>query len=97
MGVLSRVVGTRIERIRDCYQYMLQTDPELEGRFTVTFVINTDGTINEPVVENSNFSEPRVVSCVIRQFHGLVFPPPVGGALTINTPFHFKLRKPAPQ
>ncbi|NOU33241.1 MAG: AgmX/PglI C-terminal domain-containing protein [Polyangiaceae bacterium] len=96
MEVLSRVVGTRIERIRDCYQTMLHWTPELEGRFTVTFVINTDGTINEPVVENSNFAEPLVVTCVIQQFRGLVFPPPVGGPMTVNAPFRFKLRKPEP-
>lgn len=87
--VIQRVVRQNFGRFKFCYQDGLRSDPSLQGRVTVRFVIGRDGAISSVQNGGSDLPNAGVVSCVVRAFYGLSFPAPESGIVTVTYPIVF--------
>lgn len=87
--VIQRVVRQNFGRFRGCYEAALRTNPNLAGRVAVRFVIGRDGSVGSAANGGSDLPDGGVVSCVVRAFHGLSFPAPENGIVTVTYPIAF--------
>ena len=87
--VIQRIVRQNFSRFKACYQDGLRTNPSLQGRVAVKFVISRDGSVGSPQDGGSDLPDPTVVQCVVRGFGSLVFPQPEGGTVSVVYPLIF--------
>ncbi len=87
--VIQRIVRQNYGRFRLCYEKGLATNPNLEGRVSVRFVINRDGSVSNVGNGGSSLPDSGVVNCVVRAYYGLSFPKPEGGIVTVVYPIMF--------
>ncbi|HEX2732711.1 MAG TPA: AgmX/PglI C-terminal domain-containing protein [Polyangiaceae bacterium] len=87
--VIQRIVRQNFGRFRLCYEQGLGANPNLEGRVSVRFVINRDGSVSNVSNGGSSIPDSSVVNCVVRAFYGLSFPKPEGGIVTVVYPIMF--------
>jgi hypothetical protein len=84
--VIRQVVRASYAVFRGCYERGLWVNPKLEGRVTVRFVIQRDGSVSDVINGGSDLPSDEVIECVIESFSSLRFPPPVGGIVTVQYP-----------
>ncbi|MCL2723548.1 MAG: AgmX/PglI C-terminal domain-containing protein [Polyangiaceae bacterium] len=87
--VIQRVVRQNFGRFRTCYENGLRTNPNLQGRVAVKFVIDRSGGVSTAQEGGSDLPDQGVVSCVVRSFTNLSFPQPEGGIVTVVFPINF--------
>ncbi|MCS6899615.1 MAG: AgmX/PglI C-terminal domain-containing protein [Myxococcales bacterium] len=87
--VIQRIVRQSFGRFRLCYENGLRSNPNLQGRVSVRFVIDRSGAVSSVGNGGSDLPDSSVVSCVIRSFSGLSFPQPEGGIVTVVYPISF--------
>src|SRR5690606_22930733 len=87
--VIQRIVRQNFGRFRLCYEKGLGANPNLEGRVSVRFVINRDGSVSNVSNGGSSIPDSAVVNCTVRAFYGLSFPKPEGGIVTVVYPIMF--------
>lgn len=87
--VIQRIVRQNEGRYRFCYQQALKTNPELEGRVTVKFLIARDGSVAFSADGGSDIPDPGVRQCVVSSFTQLSFPAPDSGVVTVVYPIVF--------
>jgi hypothetical protein len=87
--VIQRIVRQNDGRYRFCYQQALKTNPELEGRVTVKFLIARDGSVAFSADGGSDIPDPGVRQCVVSSFTQLSFPAPDSGVVTVFYPIVF--------
>jgi len=87
--VIQRVVRQNFGRFTACYQSGLRSNPSLEGRVAVKFVIGRDGTVQLAADGGSDMPDAGVRQCVIASFTGLSFPAPENGMVTVVYPLVF--------
>ncbi|AKT37184.1 VIT domain-containing protein [Chondromyces crocatus] len=87
--VIQRIVRQNFGRFRLCYDAGLQRNPELEGRVTVRFAINAEGSAVGVGDGGSSLPDATVVGCVVQAFRGLSFPSPEGGVVMVTYPIQF--------
>jgi hypothetical protein len=87
--VIQRIVRQNYGRFRLCYEKGLGANPSLEGRVSVRFVINRNGSVSNVSNGGSSIPDAGVVNCVVRAFYGLSFPKPEGGIVTVTYPIMF--------
>ena len=83
---IYRTVSLHTDRFRLCFQNGLRNNPNLQGRVAVRFIIGRDGAVSNVGNGGSDVPDSGVVSCVVRSFYGLSFPPPEGGIVTVVIP-----------
>lgn len=92
-GDIDRIVKTRMDKIRSCYQRALRTSPGLAGQLVVKFVVGRDGGTANAVIKESSLDDQGVEQCVLEQFLLLRFPrPPNNQDLTATYPLVFAAR-----
>lgn len=84
--VIQRIVRQNFGRFRLCYEQGLAQNPNLEGRVSVRFVIGKDGSVTTAENAGATLPDASVVSCVVKSYHGLSFPPPEGGEVRVTFP-----------
>jgi hypothetical protein len=84
--VIQSVVRTGFKHIRICYEAGLDRNPKLQGRISVRFVIERDGTVKDARDGGSDLPDMAVRDCVMNKFFGFKFPPPAGGIVTVVYP-----------
>jgi hypothetical protein len=87
--VIQRIVRQNFGRFRLCYENGLRTNPNLQGRVAVKFVIDRSGAVSTASDGGSDLPDASVVSCVVRGFGNLSFPQPEGGIVTVVYPVIF--------
>jgi beta-lactamase regulating signal transducer with metallopeptidase domain len=87
--VIQSVVRSNFGRFRTCYETALETNAKLQGRVTVGFNINPDGTVGNPKDEGSTLADANAIECIVGGFGKLAFPPPKGGYVTVVYPIEF--------
>jgi hypothetical protein len=87
--VIQRIVRQNFGRFSFCYQNGLKTNPNLEGRVTVKFVIGRDGGVQLAADGGSDIPDQGVKQCVVSGFSSLSFPPPDNGVVTVVYPLMF--------
>lgn len=86
---IQRVVEQSFARLRDCYERGLRKNPRLEGRVSVAFAIELDGSTSEVQDKGSDLPDKEVVTCVVAGFSGLKFPSPKGDRVKFTYPIVF--------
>ena len=86
---IEKVIRARQGLIRACYQRQLNRNRGLSGKITVSFRIQSNGSVSSARVVGgqSTLRDRSVQSCVVRQIGKLKFPAKGGG--TVNFPFIF--------
>lgn len=87
--IIQRIVRQNFGRFRLCYEKGLATNPNLEGRVAVRFVIDRNGAVSTASNGGSSLPSAEVTSCVVGAFYGLGFPKPEGGIVTVSYPITF--------
>ncbi len=87
--VIRRVVRMNDGRYRACYEGGLRTNPSLQGRVTVKFVIDRTGAVALAADGGSDIPDEGVRRCVVSSFLSLSFPSPENGAVTVVYPIVF--------
>ena len=85
---VAKVVNRRIGAIKGCYERALRRNPNLEGKVTVRFTITGSGKVSAAKTTLNELSS-EVGNCIVSAFKRFRFPPPDGGALTVEYPFLF--------
>ena len=86
---IQRIVRANSGRFRVCYEAGLRSNPNLEGRVTVKFVIGRDGGVQVASDGGSAIPDAGVKQCVVSGFSSLSFPPPDNGVVTVVYPLMF--------
>jgi TonB family protein len=87
--VIRRIVRSRINSIRYCYEKQLSQQPDLQGRIAIKFVIAADGKVTTADVMHG--MQEHVDACVQKVVKSMRFPKPDGGGVvTVQYPFIFK-------
>src|SRR5450631_2470252 len=94
--VIQRIVRQNFGRFRLCYENGLRTNPNLQGRVAIKFVIDRSGSVSTASDGGSDLPDQTVVSCVVRGFGNLSFPQPEGGIVTVVFPIMFNPGEGAP-
>lgn len=84
--VIQRVVRQSFGRFQACYETGLRSNPALQGRVTVKFVIAHDGSTKSANVAVTDLPDRTVATCVAREFSSLTFPPPDRGEVIVSYP-----------
>ena len=71
---IARVVNSRYGAYRACYESAAARNPGLQGGVTIAFSIGPGGSVSSASVAGSSLGNPRVESCILRQFRRLKFP-----------------------
>lgn len=84
---IRRIVRANYGTYRKCYEAGLGRYAKLEGKVTLRFVIERDGTVSNAVVSDSTLPDCQVARCVRDGFKTLRFPKPRGGGIvTVQYP-----------
>ncbi|MEZ4442224.1 MAG: AgmX/PglI C-terminal domain-containing protein [Polyangiaceae bacterium] len=86
--VIQRIIRSNYGRFRGCYESALRTNPNLQGRVAVSFMIGRNGTV-QAVSGGGDLPDGGVISCVSQAFYGLSFPAPEGGVVRVTYPILF--------
>ncbi|MCA9605460.1 MAG: AgmX/PglI C-terminal domain-containing protein [Myxococcales bacterium] len=81
---IRRVIQRNQPAVRACYERGLASDPRLEGRITVQFIISAQGTVQTATVADSTLHSPSVEQCITRSILRLRFPQPAGGGIVVT-------------
>jgi len=84
--LIHRVVRQSFDRFQKCYDAGLRSNPTLQGRVTVRFVIAKDGTTKSPSVAATDLSDKNVATCVANAFSSIAFPVPDRGEVIVSYP-----------
>ena len=87
--VIRRIVRMNDGRYRACYESGLRTDPGLQGRVAVKFVIDRTGAVAVAADGGSDIPDEGVRRCVVSSFLSLSFPAPESGSVTVVYPIVF--------
>ncbi len=87
--VIQRIVRQNYGRFRLCYENGLRSNPSLQGRVAVRFVIGRDGAVSNVSNGDSDLPDASVVRCVVQAYYGLSFPEPEGGIVMVTYPIMF--------
>jgi hypothetical protein len=87
--VIMRPIRARFQCFRKCYEQGLAENPRLAGRVTVHFVVDRDGWVRTSKLNGSDLPDPRVSSCIVREFVGLRYPSPEGDRISVVYPLVF--------
>ena len=90
---IDRIVKTRMDKIRGCYQRALRDNPGLSGNLVVKFVVGRDGGTANALVKDSGLGDAKAEQCVLEQFLQMRFPRPPGNQeITASYPIMFSAR-----
>jgi hypothetical protein len=89
--VIQRIVRQNFGRFRLCYEVALRTNPTLDGRVSVKFVIDRTGAVTTASDGGSDLPDAGVVQCVVRSFSSLSFPSPSSGIVVVVFPIEFSV------
>lgn len=93
---IRQVVRRHMNEIRFCYEKALAAQPTLEGRVTVQFTIDTDGSVSQSIVQSSTLKHPPTETCITDAVKLWQFPKPVGGIVKVAYPFVLRTADEAP-
>lgn len=84
--VIQRIIRQNMGRFRACYEGGLRTNPSLEGRVAVQFIIDRTGAVSIAQDGGSDLPDPAVSQCIVKSFYSLSFPSPDNGTVTVTYP-----------
>ncbi len=88
---IGKVINSRANEIRFCYESELTKNPNLAGRVAVSFTIGPTGGVESAEIAQSDVGSPKMEDCILGRIRRWKFPEPKGGgSCVINYPWVFK-------
>ncbi len=88
---ITRVIRSRRNGIKYCYQKELARQPKLQGKVVVAFTIGPNGRVIKASIPESTLGNKQVGNCIVRQVRRWRFPQPKGGGVVkVKYPFIFR-------
>lgn len=88
--VIQSSIRAEYPRFRACYEDALRRDPNIEGRVSVSFIIQLSGEVSDAHAVCPTLADHQAIDCVVEQFRKIKFPPPEGGGVvTVFYPIMF--------
>jgi hypothetical protein len=87
LEAVDKVVQTKLDAVRACYDDGRRRTPLLQGRVTVKLAIDASGSVAQACNGGSDLPSYPVVTCIVSATSKLTFPAPESGAVTIVVPF----------
>jgi outer membrane biosynthesis protein TonB len=89
-GALSKdLIGNVIKKhwseIKYCYETELNKDPQLNGKVSMSFTIDSTGAVSQADVAETTMNNRNVESCIVNRVRRWMFPEPRGGGEVIVT------------
>jgi TonB family protein len=97
---IRAVVGANRQKVRDCYDAALKTNPDIVGDLVVSFVIDPQGKVKTAEVnwKESDIHVPELDTCAVAAIRSLSFPPSSKGLeSTVNYPFNLNPKQMPPK
>ncbi len=88
--VIRRVIRSRMNEVKFCYEKALLAKKDLEGRVQVKFLISPTGKVATSLIESSSLHSQPTEQCVAEAVRRWEFPKPPSGVVTVTYPFVFK-------
>jgi hypothetical protein len=89
--LIRRVIHEHRNQVRFCYESELQRHPGLNGKVTIKFVIQSNGTVSHSGVDSSSLGNANVEGCIVSRVYQWQFPKPKGGGIVqVSYPFLLK-------
>lgn len=86
---IQSIVRRHFRDFRACYEDLLRTDPQAEGRVEASFDIEGDGRVSDLAIQGSGAMEQRsAVTCMTTAFQAMQFPA-TGTKTTVKYPVQF--------
>ncbi|MEK6773931.1 MAG: AgmX/PglI C-terminal domain-containing protein [Bdellovibrionota bacterium] len=89
---IAAVIQKNSGQVRFCYEQGLQSDPQLNGRVAVDFVIGGNGFIKSAAVSNTTLNAKGIEDCILMRLKTWKFPLPDGG-VDVKVEYPFVLRR----
>lgn len=67
IGMIRRVMDTEIPRLRVCYERRLKTEPDLRGRWRVSFTVQSDGYTRDVSAVGTEAKDAQLESCIVEK------------------------------
>jgi hypothetical protein len=88
-GDIAKNVKRRAAALRACYEMQLMSKPNLQGKVTAQWTIDTEGSVKNPKIVGDTMSNSSVTDCVLRTIGHIRFKKPEAGICVIQWPFVF--------
>lgn len=87
---VRRVVRSKLNEIKNCYERALNTNKELEGKVVIRFIIEEQGRVKIANTKSTTLNNKQVEECVAMRIKNAIFPePPPGTVAEVDYPFVF--------
>jgi hypothetical protein len=83
--IIRREIGRHINEVRFCYESQLISQPDLQGRVAIKFIISPTGAVMNAAVDQTDVGSLKVESCIAAAVRRMTFPAPEGGGLVVVT------------
>jgi hypothetical protein len=87
--VIQGVIRKSFDSFRLCYENGTKSNPNLQGRVQVRFIIDRSGATTKAENFGSDLPDPEVIACVVREYDKMSFPRPAQGLVTVVYPIVF--------
>jgi len=88
--LIRTTVRNNIDDVKFCYDSLLETQSQLEGKLVFKWVINSDGEVSEIENIEDSVGSSELVACLQSNIKEWTFPKPEGnGSVTVSYPFVF--------
>src|SRR5690625_374986 len=88
--IIERVIREHRREIRACYTQQLRRNPDLEGKITISFVVDMSGNVASSRIGSTTMNNSAVEECIALRVQRWRFPEPKGGGIVrVNYPFTF--------
>lgn len=86
-AAVAKVFMSRKTAIRYCYETVLRTAPDTDGKVTIQFTIGPAGRVTSVDVTQNSTGSDELANCIVAKVKGWVFPKPENGSVTFAYPF----------
>ena len=85
--LIRKVIQEHAAQIRYCYEQQLALNPRLQGKVSIKWIIQGDGSATNPQVEDANttLDDAKVHECMMSRITSWQFPKPKGGGIAVIT------------
>ena len=88
---VQELIKTNRAGFRACFDGWSGKHPGLGGKVNLSFYLDPDGVLNQPIAELKGFEAPEVAECIVIYSKTLLYPAAPNGRYTrFNYPFYFK-------
>ncbi len=84
---ITDVVGKNKGQIKACYDRIIKTTPDIEGRIEVTILVAEDGTVLQVWINDNTTDSAELGSCIQRRIRRWTFPA-TGDEYEVTYPFN---------